>query len=174
MKQPRIVDAARAVLVRDGLERWTVERVAREARCAKGLVHYHFASKWELLAVVAAAMRRDRVERRRGALAVGGAAGIDELWRALVAETESGEHTAWLALASSTERVIRDAMLLPPPELRQLAESLGGSLDATDFTEETLTAILTVLDGLQLPLVLGQDPEAVREIYDRFWLSVVS
>jgi len=174
MKQPRIVDAARAVLVRDGFEHWTVDRVAREARCAKGLVHYHFTSKWELLAVVAGAMRRDRAERRRGALAVGGAVGLDELWALLVAEVESGEHSAWLALASSSEHAIRDAMLVQPSELRQLAQSLGGALDATEFSDETLAAIVAVLDGLQLPLVLGQDREAVREVYDRFWLSVVS
>ena len=174
MKQPRIVEAAGTVLVRDGLERWTVDRVAREAGCAKGLVHYHFSSKWELLAVVAGAMRRERAERRRRALSVGGAEGLDELWNTLVAEVDSGEHTAWLALASSTERPIRDAMLLQAPELRGLAESLGGALDATDFSEETLAAILTILDGLQLPLVLGQDRESVREVYDRFWLSVVS
>ena len=174
MKQPRIVDAARAVLVRDGLEHWTVDRVAREARCAKGLIHYHFSSKWELLAVVAGAMRRERADRRRASLSPGGAAGIDQLWSVLVMEVDSGEHMAWLALASSTERAIRDAMVLQPSELRDLAQSMAAALDASDFTDETLAAILAVLDGLQLPLVLAHDREAVREVYDRFWLSIVT
>ena len=45
----RIVEASERVLIEQGLEGWTVEGVAREAGCAKGLVHYHHRTKGALL-----------------------------------------------------------------------------------------------------------------------------
>jgi hypothetical protein len=34
--------------------------------------------------------------------------------------------------------------------------------------------LLAALDGLQLPLVLGEDAEPVREAFDRIWLTALS
>jgi AcrR family transcriptional regulator len=51
----RLMDAAFAVVARDGLEAASVKSIAAQAGIAPGLVHYHFASKDALLE---AALRR--------------------------------------------------------------------------------------------------------------------
>lgn len=174
MKQQRIVEAARSTLVREGLAGWTMERVAREAECAKGLVHYHFRTKTELLAVVAASLRRERAARRADAFRGRGAAALDALWQVLVREVASGEAAAWLSLASLPERTVRDALLASREELERLGSAARGSLDTSELTEPALRMVLSALDGLQLPLVLGEDPDPVREAFDRIWLTALS
>ncbi len=45
----KILSSARTVLVRDGIEKFTVERIAREAQITKGTLLYHFHDKEQLL-----------------------------------------------------------------------------------------------------------------------------
>ena len=47
-----ILDATEALLMLRGAHTLTIDAVAREARCAKGLVHYHFRTKGQLLVEV--------------------------------------------------------------------------------------------------------------------------
>ena len=174
MKQQRIVEAARATLVQEGLAGWTMERVAREAGCAKGLVHYHFRTKAELIAVVAASLRRERAGRRIDAFRARGAAALDALWQVLVREVATGEAAAWLSLASLPERPVRDALLASREELERLGAAASASLESAELSEPALRMLLAALDGLQLPLVLGEDAEPVREAFDRIWLTALS
>src|SRR5437867_10294521 len=46
-----------------GLNDWTVEEVANRARCAKGLVNYHYGSKGDLLGCTAETVAMDRLAR---------------------------------------------------------------------------------------------------------------
>ena len=69
MLKKQISDALLEVLVRDGLEHWTVSAVADQAGCAKGLVHYHHNTKEQLLGTVADQLAKTRAEDRLGALA---------------------------------------------------------------------------------------------------------
>ena len=174
MKQQRIVEAARSTLVQEGLAGWTMERVAREAGCAKGLVHYHFRTKAELLAVVAASLRRERAGRRIDAFRARGAAALDALWQVLVREVATGEAAAWLSLASLPERPVRDALLASREELERLGAAAGASLESAELSEPALRMLLAALDGLQLPLVRGEDAEPVREAFDRSWPTALS
>jgi TetR/AcrR family transcriptional regulator, transcriptional repressor of bet genes len=48
-RRAQVVDALQRVMGRHGYEQATVAAVAREARLAPGLVHYHFESKAEIL-----------------------------------------------------------------------------------------------------------------------------
>ena len=57
-KRARIIAAALTVLVREGVARLSMRRVAKEAGVALGLAHYYFATKAELLAAAADASRR--------------------------------------------------------------------------------------------------------------------
>src|SRR3989304_5753325 len=61
-----ILDAADRLLRRGG--GGTVDEVAREARCAKGLVHYHFKTKAALLAAAAARLGGEAAESLDGGL----------------------------------------------------------------------------------------------------------
>lgn len=173
MRQQRIIDAAKAILIRDGLAGWTVERVAREASCAKGLVHYHFETKWQLLGLVAAALRKERMGRRAGAFARSGTDALDALWEVLTAETASGECAAWFALATVQDRTVRDALPATGDDLRRVAAAMATALALPEPSIPHLRVVLATLDGMQLPLLLGDDREAVREVYDRYWLATL-
>ena len=173
MRQQRIIDAAKAILIRDGLAGWTVERVAREAGCAKGLVHYHFETKWQLLGLVATALRKERMVRRAVAFGRSGTDALDALWEVLLAETSSGECAAWFALATLQDRTVRDTLPATGDDLRRVAAAMAGALALPEFPIPRLRVVLATLDGMQLPLLLGDDPEAVREVYDRYWLATL-
>jgi AcrR family transcriptional regulator len=174
MKQQRIIDAARATLLREGLPGWTMERVAREAECAKGLVHYHFRTKTELLALVAASLRRERAARRTEAFRARGAAALDALWQVLEREVSTGEAAAWLSLAAQPDAAVREALLATGEELDRLGAAAGASLGTTELSEPALRMLMAAIDGLELPLVLGESPDPVREAYDRLWLTALS
>jgi len=174
VKQQRIVEAAKSILLREGLSGWTVERVAREAGCAKGLVHYHFHSKWELLALVASNLRRERIERRAAAFRRQGAAALDALWEVLLAEVETGECAAWLGLVTLSDPLVRDALPPTGDDLRSLAAEVASALGVSGPPLETMRVVMASLDGIQVPLLLGDSPTVVREMYDRFWLAVLT
>ena len=173
MRQQRIIDAAKAILIRDGLAGWTVERVAREAGCAKGLVHYHFETKWQVLGLVAAALRKERMARRAGAFSRSGTEALDALWEVLTAETASGECAAWFALATVQDRTVHDALPATGDDLRRVAAAMAAALSLPELPIARLRVVLSTLDGMQLPLLLGDDTEAVREVYDRYWLATL-
>ncbi len=48
----QILQAARTVLARDGYAGATIAKIAAEAAVSRGLLHYHFKSKEEMLAIV--------------------------------------------------------------------------------------------------------------------------
>src|SRR5574337_1098965 len=166
----RIVEAATALVVEDGLERWTTQQVAERAGCAKGLVHYHFHSKWRLLAEVAATLRRARLERRIAAFQAAGSAALDRLWLVLGEETAGGYATAWIALAAAAHPDVRRAQAPEGEELRRLEAVLHAALDLSLGSPARVRAVLGVLDGFELALLRGDAPDAVREIFDPFWL----
>jgi AcrR family transcriptional regulator len=170
----RIVAAAKSILVRDGLTGWTVDAVAREAGCAKGLIHYHHQSKSSLLARLAASLRADRVGRRLEAFDRLGAPSLDALWMVLQGEAASGEAAAWLALVALADPLVRAELPPRSAELQALAESVGAALDLPRVSLGTIRIALAAMDGIQVPLLLGEAPEAVREAYDRIWLAALA
>src|SRR3972149_10100329 len=91
-----ILDAADRLLRRGG--GGTVDEVAREARCAKGLVHYHFKTKAALLAAAAARLGERRRSRWTEAFqAPTPDAAIQRSWTLLVSESRDGTIRAWTA-----------------------------------------------------------------------------
>ncbi len=62
-RRAQIVDALLAVMAKDGYAGATITRVAEQAGLAAGLIHYHFASKEEILVAAVAALAA-RVEAR--------------------------------------------------------------------------------------------------------------
>jgi AcrR family transcriptional regulator len=163
-----IVAAATRVLLREGLQGWSVDRVAAEAGCAKGLVHYHHGTKRALLARVGEALGRARQARRLEALAGSGADALDRLWLALVREVRSGEWAAWAAIVSEPGI---PGPVLQPADLPALSAAIGRALDLPAPRAEEARLASAALDGFQLALHLGTEEESVREAYHRLWLS---
>lgn len=166
----KITTAATAVLLRDGLQKWSVDRVASEAGCAKGLVPYHHGSKKALLAAVAANLARARQVRRLAALNGRGATALDDLWQALVEEVRSGEWAAWAAL------VAEPGINTPgdsPADLALLATAIGRALEVPPLRAEEARLSVAALDGFQSALHLGAPEETIHEAYHRLWLALL-
>lgn len=167
-----ISDAATRVLVRDGLRGWSVDRVARTAGCAKGLVHYHHGTKRALLQAVAARLESAHWQRRVDGLAGSqGADALDTLWQALVAEVATGEWEALLSLRSEPE--FTPASTDDGPALERFSASLATALDLPRPASDEMRLVVAALDGLQLALHRGGNPVPLREAYHRLWLAVL-
>ena len=166
-----ITDAAARVLLREGLHRWSVDRVAAEAGCAKGLVHYHHGSKQALLSRVGDALGRARQARRLEALSGSGADALDRLWLALVREVRSGEWAAWASLAAEPGI---PGPGVTPGDIEVLATPIGRVLETSVPLGENARLAAAALDGFQLALHLGAPESATREAYHRLWLALLS
>lgn len=167
-----ILGAAIEVIALHGLNKWTVEEVANRARCAKGLVNYHYRSKQSLLVQVAETIRDDRAAHRLVAVQSSGAQALDRLWETLIREMESGWFAAWLSLLAA-DGALRTAASATPKSSRTFAQALGRALDLDDQLLPRAPLIEATLDGLQLGLLQGASPGATEEDYHRFWLSVL-
>lgn len=167
-----ILGAAIEVVAIHGLNNWTVEEVANRARCAKGLVNYHYRSKQDLLVQVAETVRDDRSARRLAAVQSSGATALDRLWETLVGEVESGWFGARLSFLA-TGGPLRTAAGPAPKSAAAFALTLGKALDLDDHLLPRASLIEATLDGLQLGLLQGVPPAAMEEDYHRFWLTVL-
>lgn len=165
-----IAIAAATVLLRDGLQNWSVDRVAAEAGCAKGLVPYHHGNKKQLLSTVAANLHRDRTARRLAALQGSGAAALDRLWESLTLEIRSGEWAAWAALIA--EPSISLPLSASGP-LNALGAAIGHALGIPSLRPDEARLAEAALDGFQLALHLGAPAESVHEAYHRLWLALL-
>ncbi len=166
-----ILAAARTVLIREGYDAWTIEAVAREAGCAKGLVNYHFRSKTLLLAEVARVLREDRQQTRLAPLHQRGTEALDALWLAIDEEVGSGVFGAWLALLPRREPEIAAALRLPEDEEAALGRAATTALESPQPVSGAL--LESILSGFQLGLYRGQESAVLREAYHRFWISLL-
>jgi AcrR family transcriptional regulator len=166
-----ILGAAKAVLIKRGLAAWTIEDVAHEAQCAKGLVNYHYKTKANLLAQVGESLREDRIARRLAAMENEGATALDALWNTLTAELRSGELAAWLSLTALPDQAVHQGLRLREAELRNLEDAANRAFGASDSALGQLMD--SVLTGFQIALLNGHDDQVVREAYHRFWLGIL-
>lgn len=166
-----ILGAAKSVLIKKGLAAWTIEDVAREAHCAKGLVNYHYKTKAKLLAQVGESLREDRVARRLAALENEGATALDALWNTLTAEVRTGELAAWLSLSALHDPTVHYGLRSQARELLKLEEAASRALAVRDPNLGQL--IDSVLTGFQVALLNGHEDQVVREAYHRFWLGLL-
>jgi AcrR family transcriptional regulator len=177
-----IVTAACASLASTGLGRLTVAGVASAARVSTALVHYHFATKQKLLAVAAAALGRQRTDRRVAALRTRqGVSSLDALWGVLAHAGAAGERTAadLVLLAREDPQVksaLRQERRREEAELAAVLPGLFGSLGTRPrITPEELAAAVSIfLDGATMSLLAGAPVEEVRASYDAFWLALVA
>ncbi len=169
----QISQAALQVLAREGLQQWTISAVAREAGCAKGLVHYHHRTKEELLGTVADQLVRDRTESRVRALSGRSTAALDTLWTDLAQSVKAGRTAAWLSLMGHPSPAVRSRIMLPDNDLTRLSEAVAEAfaLDAVD--ESVARAIDGGLDGMEVALLRGDSADSVHEAFHRMWLSVL-
>jgi AcrR family transcriptional regulator len=174
-----ILDAADRLLRRGG--GGTVDEVAREARCAKGLVHYHFKTKAGLLAAVATRLGEGRRTRWTEVFRASNPdAAIKRSWDLVVTEARDGTIRAWTALLAQREGVTDRAVSLEFSSFStaiadgadKLLEALG--LAPTVPTEELGLLLAGVVHGMGLLLESGTEPQRLQGAYAAAWLGVLS
>ena len=173
MLKDQISVAALDVLVQDGLEQWTVSAVADQAGCAKGLVHYHHKTKEQLLGTVADRLARNRAEDRLSALSTGGTEALDDLWNVLATTASPGRTRAWLSLLGHSSAPVGEAARLPADYLDRLSAAIAKAFSLESVEEPVVRFIDAALDGFELALVRGDDPDRVHEAFHQTWLSVL-
>ena len=176
----RILAAAVKVLLTHPPERVTLELVARTARCAKGLIHYHFKTKEALLAAGAAEIWGARTGSWRAALAhPNPSEAIDRAWDLIAAEADSGAHHAAVELASRGNDLIGRTARQAAVEFRQalavavqdLVERMGRRL--TVPAEEAGELLVSTVTGLGLELAMGADRDRVGAAWAAFWVGLL-
>jgi len=174
-----ILDAADRLLRRGG--GGTVDEVAREARCAKGLVHYHFKTKAALLAAAAARLGERRRSRWTEAFqAPTPDAAIKRSWTLLVSESRDGTIRAWTALFAQRDKVTDRAVSLASASFSStIASAADGLLNELGLAptvpmEELGLLLAGVVHGMALQLESGMEPERLQGAYAAAWLGVLS
>ena len=158
-----------------------MDQVAIAARCAKGLVHYHFRTKGALLAAAASRLAERRRARWGGAFrAATPDAAIHQSWELLVAESRDGTLRAWFGLCSEpdkmTGRTVSTEAQSFSAAIAQAAESLVAELGLTPTVsiEELGLLLAAVVHGTGLQLEAGVPPGKLQGAYAAAWLGVLS
>jgi AcrR family transcriptional regulator len=159
----------------------TVDQVAGAAGCAKGLVHYHFHTRGQLLAAAASRLAESRRRQWTEAFRVktpGDA--IRRSWDLLVSEGRDGTLKAWLALCAEQDEVTGQAVSSEidafSSTVAEATAALVRDLGLTPTISVTELGLLLagVVYGSGLQLEAGLPPARLQGAYEAAWLGVLS
>jgi AcrR family transcriptional regulator len=176
----RVLSVAVRHLKRAGITAITLDEVAHEAGCAKGLVTYHFGSKDQLIHAAAEEILRSHGAQWQHALRADSfEAVVRQTWHTLVTEVRDGHWRAWLSLSVSKDRVIVQLVSNHVNRfgeaLRQAAESqirtMG--LEPTVSPVELGQFVAASLLGMGFHLAAGVKPEALEGAHSAMWAAVL-
>jgi AcrR family transcriptional regulator len=172
----RIVEAAREILARDGYEKASIREIAKQAGVARGLLHYYFETKEELLVAVAQAAAGDfgrkmaELRERVGGPELGGAA--FDLHRDRVAGDPSWYRLRYDLFALALHKpAFRDevAQLLRDARAGITAGLVRSNAGRDAARNDALAAILAAcFDGLALQKLVDPAFDLDRA-YDELW-----
>jgi AcrR family transcriptional regulator len=147
----RLLDAATAVVRREGARGLTLDAVAAEAGVSKGGLLYHFATKRELLDAMLAAWLEEFGAEIEAASDGGFAAGY----------VRASDMSGWAAAARATEFGLLAAMVEEPATLERVRERYAEwQARVRDESADPVRATVARLaaDGLWLADLLGLAP----------------
>jgi AcrR family transcriptional regulator len=150
----RLLDAASAVVRRDGAQALTLDAVAAEAGVSKGGLLYHFRSKRELLDAMLAGWLEEFASE------IDAAAGDEGFGRGYV---RASDMSGWAAAERATEFGLLAAMVAEPQALDSVrARYAEWQARLVEEGEDPVRATVARLaaDGLWLADLLGLAPPA--------------
>jgi TetR/AcrR family transcriptional repressor of bet genes len=169
-RRAQILDAARAVMSRQGYAETSMKDIAREAGVAPGLLHYYFDSKEEILLEVVSDLSHEILESKRYALD----ASADPLEAVALAIEKAAERCSpnfCRLLLDAYSLALNNAAfrerLLPGVQegidsTARTAEELSGNISDVPSpvpTADLALAINGAMDGISLLATLrGEDP----------------
>jgi AcrR family transcriptional regulator len=176
-----ILDATTALLRERRTGNVTTDEVAKRAGCAKGLVHYHFKRKDQLLAAAAARLWDERSTAWSAAL--GGAdpkASINAAWDQLRAEASSGTAAVCVALGlGSDELVVQSVNSARSALARSMTTSIGSllgrmGLEPSVPASELGTLLTATAEGIAMQLGSGAKAADLEQAWAAFWVGLLS
>ncbi|GII82026.1 HTH-type transcriptional regulator PksA [Sphaerisporangium siamense] len=177
-RREEVVDAARRVILREGIDAATTRAIAKEAGYSNGVLTHYFADKDDILLSALRSSHRRIVERLRAKLAglTGMAALRELLLDNLPLDEERARETAlevgfWSR--SLTEGTLREVQREEAAELRHLVRALldaaagAGEIAPGQDLDDAAERLLALVDGLSLHRLLYPDrlsPETLRRL----------
>ncbi|GAA3030014.1 TetR family transcriptional regulator C-terminal domain-containing protein [Streptosporangium longisporum] len=164
-RREEVVEAARRIILRDGIEAATTRAIAREAGYSNGVLTHYFADKDDIMLSALRSSHRRIVERLRGKLA--GLTGLAALRELLLDNlpldeervAESGLEVGFWS-RSMTSPALLEAQRAEAEELRYLVRSLLGSAAAngeivtSEDLDDVAERLLALVDGLSVHRLL--------------------
>jgi len=176
-----IIAAAISLVKRRGASVVTVDAVATEAGCAKGLVHYHFKTKKRLWEAVAQSLARSRSEKWDAAFSAETARdAIHSTWTLLTDESVNGTILAWTTMFGPgtlvTDQTTSVSMQGFAATLGRAASTLIGRLGMKLRIREPEIGLLlaSVVSGAGFLLLAGASREDLEGAYAAAWLGVLT
>ncbi|MFI6508903.1 TetR/AcrR family transcriptional regulator [Streptosporangium sp. NPDC050855] len=164
-RREEVVEAARRIILREGIEAATTRAIAREAGYSNGVLTHYFADKDDIMLSALRSSHRRIVERLRGKLA--GLTGLAALRELLLDNlpldeervAESGLEVGFWS-RSMTSPALLEAQRAEAEELRYLVRSLLGSAAADgeivtgEDLDDVAERLLALVDGLSVHRLL--------------------
>ncbi len=177
----RILDAAERLLRQEPHRNATIQQVAAEAGCAKGLVNYHFETKDALLAALADRLAERRVADWNSALQGPDVTkALGESWSLVIRESREHPSQMFEALKSvGSEKTVRSVNKHQSSYFEALSEGAIGLLERAGF-RPTIPApdlgalIACGIEGFVRAAGQGVPPERLEPSYSALWAAALS
>lgn len=176
-----ILEAVESVLRKRGAHNTTMDTVATEAGCAKGLVHYHFDTKQKLLVEAVSRIAGAREAAWTEAFATPDPQeAVDRTWALIREEADAGTLRAWSSLVALGDPKVDQAVSKAADRLRQLmAEGTERLFEATGVepglpTREMGWLLAAVVHGVTFHAAAGADLGVLENAYAAAWLGLLS
>lgn len=167
-RREEVVEAARRVILREGIEAATTRAIAREAGYSNGVLTHYFAGKDDIMVSALRSSRRRVVERLRGGLA--GRGGMAALRELLLGDLplddervrERGLEVGFWSRSLTSPAVLR-AQRAGAEDLRRLVRDLldaaarAGEIRTHEDLGDVTDRLLALVDGLSVHRLLYPD-----------------
>lgn len=177
----RILGSVDEQLRKVGAGSLTIDQVAREVGCAKGLVNYHFKTKSLLLSAAAERLFAERNSRWTEALSsISADEAIRRSWMLITSETSSGFWKAEASLAAITDNLTVQTVNKATDDFaatlgKAVARILSGMHLSPSVSQDELGHLLGAgIYGLGMQLLRGLHPRHVEGAYAALWLAILS
>jgi AcrR family transcriptional regulator len=176
-----IIRSATKQLLTGPVTRVTLESVATAAGCAKGLIHYHFKTKDNLLSAAAEQIWDERAAAWKVALdGPDPRAVISAAWALITSEGSRGVSSASAALVmESGDVVVQTVNQAKQRFVSQLGEAADAlfrriGLRSSVPTGEIALLMVAVIDGLGLQVASGTPASTLEPAWHAFWAGILS
>jgi AcrR family transcriptional regulator len=176
----RILAAAAECVIRSGVANTSMQDMANAASVSKGLIHYHFRDKAQLLATLVAWLTGRITGRQRAASGhVQPENAVDMVWSWVEGELTRGDLRALVALSlddtPDVRTATREALAVRRTAATEMVAAVYAALDLTPRVPSALLAEVLVgfLDGLATTTVVAE-PGEQRVAFDAFWLALLT